>query len=428
MTSLFIISAGYGYGGAERQIERMLQPLERDFKLTIFAESPTHIAALERCMGRSSRLVRLCPSPKRYSFDRQILSLTLRILFNRPDAILANNYHSAMLLAAAASYLPRMRSRIFLFVHDYVWRKLHVPFKYLPSAHVLLPTPALLEVPNYIAEYLIPRGPHRYSVVPNAVSLSAADRSDASGDGYVLHLATRNPFKGHIHLIRAAALLRDSGRATQIVSVGPAGPDDLEESLRREIADAALTPWFFLGDYVDDPADLIAKCSCLVVTSVSHSGGPEAFGGSIIEAWAYRKPVVVFAAGGPGRMVEHQHDGLLVAEGDEHGLAEALWRLRQEPALARRLGENGYAKVRQSFTVERVGQRLKDIIAGDDATEDEQTGSFAATDGKPVPSSKGPDPSSAAPPAEPLARGPVRRNALCPCGSGKRYKHCHGRD
>ena len=29
-------------------------------------------------------------------------------------------------------------------------------------------------------------------------------------------------------------------------------------------------------------------------------------------------------------------------------------------------------------------------------------------------------------PADPSTWGKVQRNALCPCGSGKKYKHCHG--
>ena len=32
----------------------------------------------------------------------------------------------------------------------------------------------------------------------------------------------------------------------------------------------------------------------------------------------------------------------------------------------------------------------------------------------------------AANPADPSTWGKVQRNALCPCGSGKKYKHCHG--
>jgi preprotein translocase subunit SecA len=30
-------------------------------------------------------------------------------------------------------------------------------------------------------------------------------------------------------------------------------------------------------------------------------------------------------------------------------------------------------------------------------------------------------------PADPSTWARTPRNALCPCGSGKKYKHCHGR-
>jgi preprotein translocase subunit SecA len=30
-------------------------------------------------------------------------------------------------------------------------------------------------------------------------------------------------------------------------------------------------------------------------------------------------------------------------------------------------------------------------------------------------------------PNNPATWGKVQRNAPCPCGSGKKYKHCHGR-
>ncbi len=34
---------------------------------------------------------------------------------------------------------------------------------------------------------------------------------------------------------------------------------------------------------------------------------------------------------------------------------------------------------------------------------------------------------SAVDPKDPATWGKVSRNALCPCGSGKKYKHCHGK-
>jgi preprotein translocase subunit SecA len=30
-------------------------------------------------------------------------------------------------------------------------------------------------------------------------------------------------------------------------------------------------------------------------------------------------------------------------------------------------------------------------------------------------------------PRDPTSWGKVGRNEVCPCGSGKKYKHCHGR-
>jgi preprotein translocase subunit SecA len=33
----------------------------------------------------------------------------------------------------------------------------------------------------------------------------------------------------------------------------------------------------------------------------------------------------------------------------------------------------------------------------------------------------------AANPADPSSWGKVGRNEACPCGSGKKFKHCHGR-
>ncbi|MCE9651355.1 MAG: preprotein translocase subunit SecA [Parvibaculum sp.] len=54
--------------------------------------------------------------------------------------------------------------------------------------------------------------------------------------------------------------------------------------------------------------------------------------------------------------------------------------------------------------------------------EDELTGGDVATLSRPVRN----DPGVAANPNDPSTWGKVSRNAACPCGSGKKYKHCHG--
>jgi len=61
---------------------------------------------------------------------------------------------------------------------------------------------------------------------------------------------------------------------------------------------------------------------------------------------------------------------------------------------------------------------------------DPATGQPVSGDGAPSASPRGPAASrTAAPrinPADPSSWGRVQRNAPCPCGSGKKYKHCHG--
>jgi preprotein translocase subunit SecA len=45
---------------------------------------------------------------------------------------------------------------------------------------------------------------------------------------------------------------------------------------------------------------------------------------------------------------------------------------------------------------------------------------------KPARARKAAAAASAINPADPTTWGKVQRNALCPCGSGKKFKHCHG--
>ncbi len=67
-----------------------------------------------------------------------------------------------------------------------------------------------------------------------------------------------------------------------------------------------------------------------------------------------------------------------------------------------------------------------DPITGEDefALETADAGGPARGDAKPARARKAA--ATALNPADPSTWGKVQRNALCPCGSGKKYKHCHG--
>ncbi len=53
-------------------------------------------------------------------------------------------------------------------------------------------------------------------------------------------------------------------------------------------------------------------------------------------------------------VVDEGRTGFLVAPRDHHAMARAIVRLLTEEPLRRRMGEAGFARVRERFTVERM--------------------------------------------------------------------------
>ena len=90
----------------------------------------------------------------------------------------------------------------------------------------------------------------------------------------------------------------------------------------------------------------------------------EPFGYAPLEANACALPVVAVAEGGVRETVVDGVNGLLV-ESDPHAMAQAIGRLRNDPALARELGQAGrrMAEVRWSLdaAVDRLETRLEHI-------------------------------------------------------------------
>jgi len=365
---LLIVSSAHGYGGAERSMELLAPELARFADVVVMTGNPRHrrnlLAAAEQA-GVSGRLRvwRLPFDEGRKGTAGSVLGLAAARLWLRPAVVLANTERSARLVAWVARVWPGAGPSTWIYVRDFMWRVLPEVMCGLPRAGVLVPSPAVMAKAGYLQPWVEPCTRRRVRVMacPAAWPVSAV-RPEAGG--YALHLATVNPFKGHVHLLRAAELLRAEGRGISIRSRGMMDDGVLFRELEARISAAGLAGegGFELLGHVEDPTEELHGCFCVVVSSVGHSGGPETFGRSIIEAWSHGVPVVAFAVGGPLHLIEHEKDGLLVAEGDERGLAEALWRLRTEPGLAARLGAQGREKVRRDYECGLVAERLRAVL------------------------------------------------------------------
>ena len=88
----------------------------------------------------------------------------------------------------------------------------------------------------------------------------------------------------------------------------------------------------------------------------------DTFGYAAVEAMAAEVPVVATRTAGVSEVVDHGVTGLLVEEGDDAGLVDALKRLLDDPPLRRRMGEAGRRRVLERFDAEVTTRALVDVL------------------------------------------------------------------
>ena len=86
---------------------------------------------------------------------------------------------------------------------------------------------------------------------------------------------------------------------------------------------------------------------------------------ALVEALACEVPVVASRLSGIPELVVDGETGLLVDAGDTDALANAIERLSRDPALRRRLGAAGRARVVAEFSERSSAERLVARFASD---------------------------------------------------------------
>jgi glycosyltransferase involved in cell wall biosynthesis len=133
------------------------------------------------------------------------------------------------------------------------------------------------------------------------------------------------------------------------------GNDDAEPAyaagLRRRLAQPGLRGRVVVHGPLDTSrvAAMYAAADVFVLPSIK-----EPYGTVYGEAMAFGLPVVGWRAGNLPYLAEHEREGLIVPTGDVQGLAEALRRLAEDPALRRRLGQAARARAEARPTWRQV--------------------------------------------------------------------------
>ena len=158
--------------------------------------------------------------------------------------------------------------------------------------------------------------------------------------------------KGIAEFIAAVRRLKGEGREIDFLLAGdpdPGNPAAVPEADVQGWVDEGLLQW--LG-HVDDMPALFASVDMVVLPSY-REGLPK----GLIEAAACALPLVTTNVPGCREVVTDGIDGLLVPVRDAGALANAIARLQDDPALARKLGEAARTKALAMFD-ERIVIRL----------------------------------------------------------------------
>jgi L-malate glycosyltransferase len=152
--------------------------------------------------------------------------------------------------------------------------------------------------------------------------------------------------KGHRYLIEAAAqVVREVPDARFVIL----GEGDLRGPLEKLIAELHLEKHVILGGFRPDVLSLLKGFDFFVMPSVT-----EGLGTSLLDAMACAKPIVASRVGGIPEVVVDGKTGILVPPKDSHRLADAIVRMMQDRAAAAAMGNAGYTRVTERFTVERM--------------------------------------------------------------------------
>jgi L-malate glycosyltransferase len=173
------------------------------------------------------------------------------------------------------------------------------------------------------------------------------------GAPVVGNVAALVPHKGQRYLIDAAHLVVQEIPDARFVILGEG---ELREQLEKQVHEHHLEKHVWLPGFRIDVLGCIKGFDLFVMSSVT-----EGLGTSLLDAMAASRPIVATTAGGIPEIVEDGVNGLLVPPRDHHALAEAIVRALKDEALRRRIGEAGFARVNERFTVERMVEKTADV-------------------------------------------------------------------
>ncbi len=165
-----------------------------------------------------------------------------------------------------------------------------------------------------------------------------------------------DPIKNQSMMIRAFADTLKRQPKCHLLIVGD-GPE--RQQLEQLTDTLKLRNHLSFTGFKVDPKPWFAVIDVFLLSSLSEGTSM-----TLLEAMAFAKPAIVTGVGGNPEIVLDQQTGLVTPNEDTAAFSEAMQKLAADPALARRLGEQGRHRFLEKFTVRVMCEQYEAIYQG----------------------------------------------------------------
>jgi glycosyltransferase involved in cell wall biosynthesis len=222
------------------------------------------------------------------------------------------------------------------------------------SRHLLHHLDSMIAVSSYVSKIAKNAGYNNVKVIPNFVDPMklrslAEDNIIDDGDSDLVFVGSMNPIKGLDILLSSYEDLCKKETSVKLKLILKT------EGYIRARAGKKRNIKIFNNLVHEHVLSHIAKSSIVVIPSLS----PEAMSSVALEAMSLSKPIVASKIGGNVDIIEDKKTGLLVRPDDRKDLAKSIQYLLENPMLAKKMGINGFERVKKMFSAERVVPRIE---------------------------------------------------------------------
>jgi colanic acid/amylovoran biosynthesis glycosyltransferase len=178
----------------------------------------------------------------------------------------------------------------------------------------------------------------------------------------IICVGSLHEVKGQKYLLEACGILKERAIPFQCHFVGDGEDLAMLEALAERLG--IREQLHFHGRLTQ--AEVVARLKEANVASLnsvpSKDGRREGIPVALMEAMAFRLPVVSTRLSGIPELVEDGVTGFLTEAGDSEAIAEALTKLGNSPELRQAMGDAGRKKIEAEFELQRNAQALVTIF------------------------------------------------------------------